>query len=192
MTPAGGVGAALIFWLSLAAQLAYAAPDLPALMIITGRIEANSGFLSPQPGDKILAFDIADRQFVGGGSVGRDSSYQAVISKSTSFNGRSVVLELQQGRRRFALRQTDGSPATIRFAGQLLPTPVRLVLFTGAQTAELSVAEMAEPAAQRLSQRIDLPCDVQADVNEDGRCDELDARILRFYAGGISRTVGRP
>lgn len=192
MTPAGGIGAALIVWAVLAVPMAHAAPDLPALMIFTGTIAADAGHPASRPGDKVLAFDSADRQFVGSGSVGRDGAFHAVVAKSGSFNGRGVVLELQQGRRRFALRHADGSPATVRFAGQLLPAPVRLTLFTGPQTAELSIAEAAEPAAQRLSQRTDLPCDVQSDVNEDGRCDELDARILRLYAGGISRTIGRP
>lgn len=192
MNPAGGIGAALIFWAALAVPMAHAAPELPALMIFTGRITADAGHPAPMPGDKVLAFDVADRQFVGSGLVGRDGAFHAVVTKSLSFSGRSVVLELQQGRRRFALRQADGLPATVRFAGQLLPTPVRLILLTGPQTAELSLAEAAEPAAQRLSQRTDLPCDAQADVNEDGRCDELDARILRLYAGGISRTIGQP
>jgi hypothetical protein len=161
-------------------------------MLFTGEIRA--GFLgaAPQSGDRVLIFSIADGQFVGDGPVGSLGQFQAVATRSASFSGTLLVLELQQGRKRFALLKSDGTVATAKFAGRLLPERTPMTLNIGRQTAELQADEAANPQAQRLSRTSNLPCDAQADVNEDGRCDDEDWHILRRYAGGVTRTVGRP
>lgn len=168
-----------------------AAPDLPAIMIFTGRLVAD-GAIKPTPGDAVLVFNMSDGQLAGTGILGGGGgSFQAVVSRTRSFNGTPVVLEFQQGLRRYALQREDGSPAWLPFAGRLLPERTVLNLRIGAKTAELKADEAARPEAQRLSRRTDLPCLAVADVNEDGRCDEADRAILRLYGGGVSQTVGR-
>jgi len=170
-----------------------AAPDLPALMLLSGPIAPAEGLFGRAPGeqDRVLAFSVADGQLVGAGVLA-GGEYVLVLSRTVSFNGNLVVLELQQGRRRFALLRADGSPAALRFAGRTLPERITLALRLGPQTAELAEAEAADPQAQRLALRPDLPCSPEADVNHDGVCDAADLRILRLYGGGVTRTVGRP
>jgi hypothetical protein len=181
----------LVFCLPVASV--QAAPDMPALMLLAGSIASGEGLFARAPGaqDRVLGFSVADGQLVGAGAV-VGGEYAVVLSRTASFNGMTVVLELQQGRRRFALLRTDGSPATLRFVGRTLPERTALPLRVGPQTAELAEAEAADPQAQRLSLRTDLPCSAEADVNHDGVCDEADLRILRLYGGGVTRTVGRP
>jgi hypothetical protein len=176
--------------------VAQAGPDLPALMLLEGAIAPAEGLVALAPGkqDRVLAFSVADGQLVGSGPVS-DGHYVLVLSRTASFNGNPVVLELQQGRKRFALLHAEGnpgSPALLRFAGRTLPERTLLPLRVGRQTAELTAAQAGDPQAQRLSLRADLPCSAEADVNHDGVCDEADLRILRLYGGGVTRTVGQP
>lgn len=187
----------LIFFLAflLPPGDAPAAQELPALMLLVGEIAPGEGLpsIGPRAHDRVLAFSVADGQLVGIGAVsGPDGAYVASLGRTASFNGLPVVLELQQGRRRFALLRRDGSPLSLSFLGRTLPERTQLSLRVGPQTAELAEAEAADPQAQRLSLRADLPCLSEADVNHDGVCDEADLRILRLYGGGVTRTVGRP
>ena len=173
---------------------AYAVPDTPAMMILIGRIAAGVGPDSAPPGgeDQVLAFSSADGQLVGGGAVssgGKD--YVAILTRTASFNGTPVVLELQQGRSRFQLLQ-DGVPVWLPFRGRLLPERTMLDLRVGAKTAELSAEQAANPQAQRLSQHPDVPCTPELDVNGDGKCDEMDWGIVSLYGGGIIRSVAHP
>ncbi len=166
-----------------------AAPSAPSVMLFTGRI--NSGTVKPVAGDAVLVFSMSDGQLAGSGPIVGSGGFLAVVSRTTSFNGTPVVLELQQGTRRYALQREDGSPAWTTFAGRLLPERTVMELRVGSKTAELKPDEAAHPEAQRLSRRPDLPCLPDSDVNEDGVCDDADWAILRLYGGGISRTVGR-
>ena len=173
-----------------------AAPDMPALMLLEGTLTTslNSGAAKPQDSDRILAFSLADRQLVGAGNVG-SGHYVLALSRTASFNGSSMVLEIQQGRRRYALLLAEDGPprpAIIQFFGKTLPERTLLNLRIGEQTAELKGPEAEDPRAQRLSMRTDLPCSGDADVNRDGKCDDADFKILRLYGGGITRTVGKP
>lgn len=164
-------------------------------MIIAGTIGASGQFLSvtPRAGDQVLVFGADDGHLAGAGLVGRDGDFQAIVTRTASFNGNPLVIELQQGLRRYALLRLDGgAPAWLRFAGRLMPERIALQLQVGPQTAELHPDQAALPQAQRLTRRPELPCDIQADVNEDGRCDEADWQILNLFGGGVSRTVGRP
>lgn len=160
------------------------------MMVLTGRI-SSAGPVLPVAGDRVLAFANSDGRWIGDGTVSAASEYSLLISATASFNGTPVVLELQQGRRRYALTARDGA-AWLPFAGRLLPERTLLDLAIGPQTAELAPNAAATPGAQRLSRRVDLPCTEAADVNEDGRCDEADWAILGRYAGGVSRSVGQP
>ena len=175
---------------------AVAAPDMPALMLLEGKLSSSlySGAAKPGDSDRILAFSLADRQLVGAGNVG-SGQYVLALSRTASFNGSSVVLEVQQGRRRYALLLAEDGPprpAIIQFAGKTLPERTALNLRIGEQTAELKGPEADDPRAQRLTMRTDLPCSGDADVNRDGKCDDTDLRILRLYGGGVTRTVGQP
>ncbi|HEY6898507.1 MAG TPA: hypothetical protein VI279_14710 [Rhodocyclaceae bacterium] len=171
----------------------FALPEPPALMVLSGSLAGGSDApgVTPMVGDAILAFSVTDGRLVGQGVVGR-SSYQAIVTRTASFNGSLVVLELQQGKRRYSLLQPSGAIAAIRFQGKTLPDRTPLDLVLGRKTAELSDVEQANPGAQRLSQRTDLPCDDTTDANGDGVCDAADFRILRLYGGGISRTIATP
>ena len=71
----------------------------------------------------------ADRQLVGAGNVG-SGQYVLALSRTASFNGSSVVLEVQQGRRRYALLLAEDGPprpAIIQFAGKTLPERTALI-----------------------------------------------------------------
>lgn len=189
------IGGALLFFAgSLASPESFAAPEFPAIMLFSGKISPASGPLSlaPRLDDRVLIFSAENGGLIGEGPVGNDGTYQALAVRTTSFNGAAIVFELQQGRRRYALQNHDGTAAWWRFAGRMLPERTALSLRIGELTAELSPDDAVTPQAQRLSRRPELPCDAQADVNEDGLCDEQDWVILRRYAGGVSRTVGRP
>lgn len=172
---------------------ALAVPELPATMVLAGSVESDSLFsVRPRPGDMVLAFAQADGQFIAGSRLAMNGDYLLRLTRFASFNGMPIVLELQQGRKRYALTQANGSPAVMKFAGRTLPERTALFMRIGTQTAELDEAASANPEAQRLTNRPDLPCDSLADVNEDGRCDDLDWAILRLYAGGATRTVADP
>jgi hypothetical protein len=174
---------------------ALAAPEMPASMVIVGRIAPGVGMgtVAPRQGDIVLGFATTDGQLLGTGQVfAADGEYMVALTRYASFNGTPLTLELQQGRARYALLRPDGSAVVLRFAGRTLPDRTPLALRGGPKTADLSESETASPQAQRLSRRTDLPCDALADVNEDGRCDEADWQILRRYAGGVTRTVAEP
>lgn len=163
------------------------------MMILTGNIEAGVGSDSATPArdDQVLAFSSVDGQLVGSGPVAASGGYAAVLTRTASFNGTPVVLELQQGRRRFQLLQS-GVPVWMKFQGRMLPDRTVLNLRVGVKTAELSAEQAANPQAQRLSQHPDVPCTPELDVNEDGRCDEADWAIVSLYGGGIMRSVAHP
>ena len=170
-----------------------AAPDTPAIMILTGRIAPGSGLDTSRPlaEDQVLAFSTLDGQLVGSGPVSAQGDYAAIVSATMSFNGTTVALELMQGRFRYRLLQ-DGAPVALRFRGRLLPERTVLDLQVGPKTAELTPDEMALPQAQRLSQYTDLPCDPMMDVNGDGQCDAQDRDILKLYGAGVGRSVAHP
>lgn len=173
---------------------AYAGPDMPAMMILTGRVAPGAMPDSAAPGgdDQVLAFSSVDGQLVGSGPVSPNGGwYMTVLTRTSSFNGTPVVLELQQGRRRFQLLQ-NGMPVWLPFKGRLLPERTVLDLRVGVKTSELSAAQAANPQAQRLSQHPDIPCTPELDVNEDGKCDEADWDIVGLYGGGILRSVAHP
>ena len=177
-----------------APMAAYALPDMPAMMILTGHIAAGAGPDAAAPGsdDQVLVFSSVDGQLVGSGPVSQNEAhYMAVLMRTSSFNGTPVVLELQQGRRRFQLLQ-NGVPVWLPFKGRLLPERTVLDLRVGSKTAELSPAQAANPQAQRLSQHPDVPCTSEVDVNGDGKCDESDWEIVGLYGGGIMRSVAHP
>ena len=187
-----------IFYIYIAVLLltpmaGYAAPDMPSLMILTGSIAPGAGPNSAAPAgeDQVLAFSSVDGQLVGSGPVSPGGGYAAILMRTASFNGTLVILELQQGRRRFQLLQ-DGMPVALKFRGRMLPERTILNLRVGTKTAELSAEQAATPQAQRLSQHPDVPCTPELDVNEDGRCDEADWEIVGLYGGGITRSVAHP
>ncbi len=165
------------------------------MMILTGRIAPGAGPDSAAPGggdDQVLAFSSVDGQLVGSGPVSSGGGgYAAILMRTASFNGTPVVLELQQGRRRFQLLQ-NGVPVWLPFRGRLLPERTVLDLRVGTKTAELSAEQAANPQAQRLSQHPDIPCTPELDVNGDGKCDEIDWEIVSLYGGGIMRSVAHP
>ena len=170
-----------------------AAPDTPAIMILTGRIAPGNGLdtTGARPEDQVLAFSTRDGQLVGSGPISAQGHYAAIVSATMSFNGTTMALELMQGRYRYRLLQ-DGAPAALRFQGRLLPERTVLDLQVGAKSAELTPDEMALPQAQRLSQYTDLPCDATTDVNGDGQCDAQDWEILKLYGAGVGRSVAHP
>jgi hypothetical protein len=146
---------------------------------------------SPQADDQVLAFNALDGRLVGSGPVTDQGNYLLVISRSASFNGTPVALELMQGRRRYQLL-LDAGLAWLRFQGRMLPERTRLSLRVGTKTAELEAEEAALPQAQRLTQRPQLPCDAAFDTNGDGRCDEQDRDVLELYRAGVVRSVAYP
>jgi len=166
-----------------------AAPDAPALMVVVGDIRP--GPLAPgveaRPPGRVLMFSSRDGLLVGDGEVTGPGRYVVSASRLTSFNGTPVVLELQQGRKRYALLPLEGSQEWFTYRGRTLPDRTPLHWRIGTQTAELSAQEAATPQAQRLTRQVEAPCDETRDVNRDGRCDEADWAILRLYGGGTSR-----
>jgi hypothetical protein len=171
-----------------------AGPDVPAIMILTGRIAAGEALDSTSPAeeDQVLAFSAVDGQLVGSGpvsSVGGD--YVVVISRTASSNGLPIVLELMQGRRRYQLLQ-EGQPAWLRFQGTVLPERTSLSFKLGKKTAELQAEEASVPQAQRLTQQPELLCDMVFDANRDGRCDHQDWEVFKLYRGGVVRVVAHP
>lgn len=172
---------------------ALAAPDMPALMILGGRIAPGAGLktTAPAQGDAVLAFSAVDGQLVGSGPVSAGGEYAAILMRTASFNGTAVALELQQGRKRFQLLD-EGGAAWLIFRGKILPERTALALRVGSLTAELSAVQAANPQAQRLSQHPDVPCSAELDVNGDGQCDALDWEIAGLYGGGVLRSIAHP
>ncbi|MDP2783337.1 MAG: hypothetical protein Q8O38_01895 [Sulfurimicrobium sp.] len=178
---------ALLFPLS-----ALALPEVPAVMLVSGRISAGVGVntTTPRADDQVLAFSAVDGHLVGSGPVSAAGDYMSILARTASFNGTPVVLELQQGRRRFQLLR-DGAPVWLRFQGRTLPErSPPLILQVGVMTAELLADSSAQ--AQRLSKRPDIPCTPEMDVNGDGHCDDLDWSVLKLFGGGVTRSVGHP
>ena len=191
----GAFSVCFILLLALAAGPGQAAPELPATMVLTGRIAAGPGAAAPRAGDQVLAFNAADGQLIGGGPVSAQGDYLAILTRTASFNGTPLVLELLQGRRRFELLPEGaarGADRGLRFRGRALPERTPLDLRVGAKTAELAGHELDHPQAQRLARRPDLPCTPELDADGDGRCDERDWEILRLYGGGVTRSVAHP
>jgi len=189
---------ALICWAGLVLfaglpQALFAGPDMPAIMILTGRIAPGPALSSTAPaeGDQVLAFSAIDGQLVGAGPVSSDGEYVLVVSRTMSFNGLPVVLELMQGRHRYQLLR-EGQPAWLRFEGKMLPERTRLSFGLGVKTADLEADETSLPQAQRLSQRPEVPCDPAFDANGDGRCDQQDWEVFKLYRGGVARVVAHP
>jgi len=182
----------LLAWVGLP-QTLVAAPDTPAMMILTGRIAPGTpqDSTSPQAEDQVLAFNAVDGQLVGSGPVASGGNYMLLISRTASFNGTPVVLELMQGRHRYELLR-DAAPAWLRFQGKVLPERTTLSLVLGKKTAELELEEASMPQAQRLTQRPQLPCDAAFDTNGDGRCDQQDWDVFKLYRGGVARSVAHP
>ena len=178
--------------LALACAPAQAMPELPAVMLLIGRVVSGPfAPAAPRAGDQVLAFSAVDGQLVGSGPVSAQGEYVAVLARSASFNGTPLVLELLQGRRRYAL-WPEGAAQGLSFRGRVLPERTALALRVGAKTADLTLAELDHPQAQRLGRRPELPCTPELDVNGDGRCDELDWETLRLYGGGMTRSVAHP
>jgi len=185
------------FFLALALACACGAvnatPELPASMVLIGRITAGFGAPAPRAGDQVLAFSAVDGQFVGSGVVSTGGDYAAVISRTPSFNGTPLVLELLQGRYRYLLLPEGPALAPpLRFRGRTLPERTALALRVGIKTAELAPGEIDNPQAQRLGRRPELPCSPELDVDGDGRCDQRDWDILLLYGGGMTRSVAHP
>ena len=181
----------LCLLLALACGPAQALPELPAIMLFTGRIVSPFGAAAPRAGDQVLAFSAVDGQLVGSGPVSAQGEYIAVLTRGTSFNGTPLVLELLQGDRRYALTP-EGAAQELRFRGRSLPERSTLELRVAAKTADLTALESANPQAQRLSRRPELACTPQLDVDGDGRCDERDWEVIRLYGGGTTRSVAHP
>ena len=182
---------ALLFVLSCGAV--HAMPELPASMVLTGRIAAGLGAPAPRAGDQVLAFSAVDGQLVGSGVVSAGGDYAAILARTASFNGTPLVLELLQGNRRYALLP-DGAARDqpLRFRGRTLPERTPLALRVAGKTADLTALESANPQAQRLSRRPELACTPQLDVDGDGRCDERDWEVIRLYGGGTTNSVAHP
>jgi hypothetical protein len=182
--------------LALAAGPAHAAPELPASMVLTGRIVAGaeSAAAAPRTGDLVLAFNAADGQLIGSGPVSAQGDYLAVLTRTASFNGAPLVLELMQGRRRYALLPAGAAQgaSNLLFRGRALPERTLLDLRVGAKTAELAAGETEDPQAQRLGGRPEVPCMKELDADGDGRCDQRDWDIMRLYGGGVTRSVAHP
>lgn len=171
---------------------ALALPDVPVIMLLTGHIAAGTGMntTAPRAEDQVLAFSAVDGQLVGSGPVSAAGEFMSILARTASFNGTPVVLELQQGRRRFQLLR-DGAPVWLRFHGRTLPErSPPLLLQAGIMTAELLSDATAQ--AQRLSKRPDIPCTPEMDVNGDGKCDDLDWAVLKLFGGGVTRSVAHP
>jgi len=159
-------------------------------MVVVGDIKPTA--LAPgveaRPPGRVLMFSSRDGQLIGDGEVTGPGRYVISASRLSSFNGTPVVLELQQGRKRFALLPVDSSAAEwFAFQGRSFPDRTPMNWRIGPQTAELSSLEAETPQAQRLSKVVDAPCDATRDINRDGHCDEADWAILRLYGGGVSR-----
>ena len=176
----------LALTLALVCGPVHATPELPAVMLLTGRIAA--GAVAPRPGDQVLAFSAVDGQLVGGGPVYPQGEYLATIARSASFNGTPLVLELLQGSRRYQLFL----PRELRFRGRTLPERTPLDLRVGAKSAELAGHELEHPQAQRLVRRPEAACTPELDIDGDGRCDERDWEVVRLYGGGLTRSVAHP
>ena len=172
--------------------VSYANPDLPAMMLLTGSISPGVGLntTSARPDDQILAFSAVDGQLVGSGPVFR-TGYLVPLTRTASFNGTPVVLELMQGLHRYELLQ-NGKPVWLRFEGKTLPDQFQLLLQVGIKTVDLLADDAKNPKAQRLSKRPELPCTPELDVNADGKCDDRDWAVLGLYGGGVTRSVARP
>ena len=178
--------------LALACAPAQAMPELPAVMLLIGRVVSGPfAPAAPRAGDQVLAFSAVDGQLVGSGPVSAQGEYIAVLTRGASFNGTPLVLELLQGDRRYALTP-EGAAQELRFRGRTLPERTPLALRVGPKSAELTVFESANPQAQRLSRRPELACTPQLDVDGDGRCDERDWEVIRLYGGGTTRSVAHP
>lgn len=167
------------------------AMDAPSVMVLVGAISPSA--LAPgveaSHGARVLMFSGRDGQLIGDGEVVDRGNYVLSAARLASFNKTPVVLELQVGRKRYALLAIQGGGSAFPFAGRTFPDRTRMDWKIGPQTAELSAQEAATPQAQRLSQAVDAPCDASRDINHDGRCDEADWAILRLYAGGITRST---
>ena len=74
-----------IFFLILAfgCAPAQAAPELPAIMLLVGRIAAGpSAQVAPRAGDQVLAFSAVDGLLVGSGPVTAQGDYFAVLTRT--------------------------------------------------------------------------------------------------------------
>jgi hypothetical protein len=84
-----------------------------------------------------------------------------------------------------------GRAAEFEFAGQLLPVQKRMALRIGEEmgTAAAGLPGRAMLATAGLQNFCAQP---DADLNRDGRCDELDMEIAAQYPGGIATVIGAP
>jgi hypothetical protein len=179
--------------LMMAPSALLAAPDVPAIMLLTGRIATGNGPDTTTPGaeDQVLSFNAIDGRLVGSGTVSATGEYALALGRTASFNGTPIILELMQGNRRYQLLK-NGVPASLIFYGYTLPEKTVLPLQAGTKTAELPPAEITNPQAQRLSHRLDMPCTPDADANGDGSCNATDWSIFGLYGGGTARSIAQP
>ena len=184
-----------LFLLVSATCMADTMPGMPSTMLLSGRITPGAALYSirPHPDDQVLVFNATDGMLVGSGSVfSSGGDYISILTRTASFNGTPVVLELMQGRARYQLLVGEKA-AWLPYKGYTFPERTILNLQVGEKTVDLLAMDAANPQAQRLSRRPDdIPCDASGDVNGDGKCDESDWAVLMLFGGGVARSVAHP
>lgn len=167
----------ICWWMGASAAMAL---DIPAVLILTGTIQ--SGIVPPQANDLVQVIGPSGSVDGTGAVLNDTGNYVVELAKTYAFNGKTVILQLQQGSNYYQLL-ANNAPASFVFNGGILPSRLRLDATVG-QFLHSAVATTTPTMGRTATPHPSPDNGVNYDLNGDGVVNQQDIQILRSVLAG--------